>query len=85
VEEEVYFLGATILEGLDVCNAIDVMHVTKNLCINLIGFLGLYGKTKDTPEAWQELQLMEERDGHLEMRENGRHHLSPTSYTLSEE
>jgi hypothetical protein len=69
-------------EVLDVCNAIDVMHVTKNLCINLIGFLGVYGKTKDTLEARQELQHMEEKDGlHPEMRENGRHYLSPASYT----
>jgi hypothetical protein len=71
---------------LDVHNSIDVMHVTKNLCVNLIGFLGMYGKTKDTLEARQELQHMEERDGlHLEMRENGRHYLSPASYTLSKE
>ena len=32
-------------------NAIDVMHVMKNLCVNLLGFLGVYGKSKDTPEA----------------------------------
>jgi hypothetical protein len=38
-------------EVLDVHNAIDVMHVTKNLCINLIGFLGVYGKTRDLIEA----------------------------------
>ena len=37
---------------LEVRSAIDVMHVTKNLCMNLLGFLGMYGKTKDTPEAW---------------------------------
>jgi hypothetical protein len=43
-------------EVLNVRNAIDVMHVMKNLCINLIGFLGVYGKTKDTIEARQELQ-----------------------------
>jgi hypothetical protein len=73
-------------EVLDVRNSIDVMHVTKNLCINLIGFLGVYGKTKDTLEAWVELHHMEERDGpHLEMRENGRHYLSPACYTLSKE
>jgi hypothetical protein len=31
----------------------------------------VYGKTKDTLEAQQELQHMEERDGlHLEIREN---------------
>ena len=36
---------------LEVRSAIDVMHVAKNFCVNLLGFLGLYGKTKDTPEA----------------------------------
>jgi hypothetical protein len=56
-------------EVLDVRNAIDMMHVMKNLCVNLIGFLGVYGKTKDTLEARQELHRMEERDGlHLEMK-----------------
>ena len=48
-------------EVLDVRHAIDVMHLTKNLCVNLIAFLGVYGKTKDTVEARQELQRMEER------------------------
>jgi hypothetical protein len=38
-------------EVLDVHNSIDVMYVMKNLCVNLIGFLGVYGKTKDTLEA----------------------------------
>jgi hypothetical protein len=62
------------------------MHVMKNLCINLIGFLEVYRKTKDTLEARQEVQRMEERDGlHPEMRENGQHYLSPVSYTLSKE
>jgi len=42
-------------EGLDVRHAIDVMHLTKNFCINLIAFLGVYRKTKDTLEARQEL------------------------------
>jgi hypothetical protein len=36
---------------LDVRSAIDVMHVMKNLCVNLLGFLGVYGTTKDTKEA----------------------------------
>ena len=38
---------------LEVHSAIDVMHVTKNLCVNLLSFLGVYGKTKDTPESRQ--------------------------------
>ena len=62
------------------------MHLTKNLCVNLIGFLGVYEKNKDTLEARQELQRMEERDAlHLEKRDNERHYLSPASYTLSKE
>ena len=46
-------------EVLDVRHAIDVMHLTKNFCVNVIAFLGVYGKTKDTVEARQELQRME--------------------------
>ena len=47
MEEEIYILGATYWEVLDVRHAIDVMHLTKNFCVNLIAFLGVYGKTKD--------------------------------------
>ena len=80
------FLELPYCEVLDVRHAIDVMHMMKNLCINLIGYLGVYGKTKDTFEAWQELQCLEEQDGlHPEIRANGRHYLSPASYTLSKE
>nr|XP_051212532.1 uncharacterized protein LOC127330319 [Lolium perenne] len=43
-------------EVLEVRSSIDVMHVTKNLCVNLLGFLGVYGKTKDTPEAQEDQQ-----------------------------
>ena len=46
-------------------HAIDVMHLTKNFWVNLIAFLGVYGKTKDIVEARQELQRMEERDALL--------------------
>jgi hypothetical protein len=34
------------------------MHLTKNLCVNMLGFLGVYGKPKDTLEAGQDLQHM---------------------------
>ena len=55
-------------------------------CVNLIAFLGVYGKTKDTVEAHQELQRMEERDAlHPQQLDNGRQYLSPASYTLSKE
>ena len=36
---------------LEVRSTIDVMHLTKNLCVNLLGFMGVYGKAKDILEA----------------------------------
>jgi hypothetical protein len=41
-------------KDLEVRSSIEVMHVMKNLCVNLLGFLGVYGKTKDTPKAWED-------------------------------
>ena len=55
MEEEIYFWELPYWEVLDVRHAIDVMHLTKTLCVNLIGFLGVYEKNKDTLEARQEL------------------------------
>jgi hypothetical protein len=67
---------------LQVRSAIDVMHVTKNLCVNLLGFLGVYGKTKDTPKARQDQQRMKDPDNlHPMKTDKGR--LSPASYALT--
>jgi hypothetical protein len=38
-------------KDLEVRSLIDVMHMTKNVCVNLLGFLGMHGKTKYTPVA----------------------------------
>ena len=71
---------------LEVYNVIDVMHLTKNLCMNLLGFMGVYGKPKDTFEARQDLRCLRERDNlHPEKTDDGRHYLRPASYTLSKE
>lgn len=71
---------------LEVRNAIDVMHLTKNLCVNLLGFMDVYGKSKDSLEARQDLQRMKERDNlHPEKTDDGRHYLRPASFTLSKE
>jgi hypothetical protein len=51
-------VGATYWEVLEVRNAIDVMHLIKNLCTNLLGFLGTYGKAKDIIEAKHDLKEM---------------------------
>jgi hypothetical protein len=40
---------------LEVCSAIDVKHLTKDLCVNQLGFKGVYGKAKETLEARQDL------------------------------
>jgi hypothetical protein len=65
---------------------IDVMHLMKNLCVNLLGFMGVYGKPKDTLEARQDLQRMKERENlHPEKVDDGCQYLCPTSYTLSRE
>jgi len=86
VEEEVYIVGATLLGSLGDRNAIDVMHLTKNLCVNVLGFLGTYGQGKDTLEARRDLKEMKQReDLQPEKREKGQRYLHPASYTLSKE
>jgi hypothetical protein len=58
---------------LEVRSAIDVMHLMKNLCVNLLVFTGMYGKSKDTPEARQNLQCMKEQENlHPEKVDDGR-------------
>ena len=62
------------------------MHLSKNLCVNLLGFLGVYGKSKDTLEASNDLKNMQQRENlHSEPKDKGSHYLSPASYTLSKE
>ena len=58
----VFFWELPYWEVLDVRHAIDVMHLTKNHCVNLLGFLGVYGKAKDTLEPRQDLQRMKQQD-----------------------
>jgi hypothetical protein len=42
-------------EILEARNAIDVMHLTKNLCLNVLCCLGCYKNSKDTLEARRDL------------------------------
>jgi hypothetical protein len=83
------------LEILEVRNTIDVMHLTKNLCLNVLGFLGCYGNSKDTLEARRDLknihrneappiEVDEEADLE-EVEEEEQDYLDPASYTLSKE
>ncbi|XP_071676620.1 uncharacterized protein [Lolium perenne] len=69
---------------LEVRSSIDVMHVTKNLCVNLLGFLGVYGKTKDTPEAREDQYRMKvPKDKQEQDYKDTGSRLSPTSYALT--
>jgi hypothetical protein len=62
------------------------MHVMKNFCLNLLGHLGVYEKSKDIIESRQDLKLMKQRDGlHREKRGKENNYLAPASYTLSNE
>ena len=73
-------------EALEVRNAIDVMHMTKNLRLNVLDFFGIYGQGNDTLEARRDLKEMKQReDLQLEKRKKGQHYLHPASYTLSKE
>ncbi|WVZ84962.1 hypothetical protein U9M48_031927 [Paspalum notatum var. saurae] len=56
---------------LDVRHAIDVMHLTKNLCVNLLGFLRMYGKNNDTLEAREDMATLKSK-----------HYLGTASYSL---
>ena len=65
---------------LEFRSAIDVMHPTKNLCVNILGFLGLYGKSKDTLEAREDQQRHKGREGmHPDQFEG------PASYALTKQ
>jgi hypothetical protein len=62
------------------------MHLMKNLYVNLLGFMGVYEKAKDTLEARQDLQCMKERENLYPKKvDDGRQHLSIASHTLSKE
>ena len=48
--------------------------------MNLLGFLGVYVKTKNTPEAREDLQCLHEKDGMPSKQYKG-----PASYALTKE
>ena len=70
------------MKFVEVRSSIDMMHVTKNLCVNLLGFLGMYGKTKDTPEAREDQQRM--KDPGNKHTDKERHYLSSYAVTKAE-
>jgi hypothetical protein len=59
MEEEVHILGATLLAT---SRGPRRDQRAKNLCVNLLGFMGVYGKTKDT-QARDDEQIYITYDG----------------------
>ncbi|MGZ4851135.1 MAG: hypothetical protein ACXV2C_07130 [Candidatus Bathyarchaeia archaeon] len=72
-------------QDLDVRHAIDVMHVEKNVCDNILNILlDVTGKSKDTLKARMDLEEMGIRkELHPQVLANGKKYLPPASYTLS--
>jgi hypothetical protein len=68
-------------------HAIDVKHVEKNVCEALVGtLLDIHGKTKDTLNAWMDLEEIKLRkDLHHETLENGSKKHPTACYTLSKQ
>jgi hypothetical protein len=73
--EEVNILVYTLQESIrrPPCN-INMMHLTKNIFMNLLGFLGTYGKNKDTLESQENLKGMNKRESlHPKERDKVQH------------
>ncbi|CAN1121606.1 hypothetical protein LINPERHAP2_LOCUS866 [Linum perenne] len=66
---------------------LDVMHIEKNICDNIIGtMLNMPGKTKDTVKARQDLEKMGLRkDLHLVKRSDGKYEMPHACYTMTKE
>ncbi|XP_016559092.2 uncharacterized protein LOC107858817 [Capsicum annuum] len=65
---------------------LDVMHVEKNVCDNVIGtFLDIEGKTKDNLNARRDLKEMGIRKDLHPTQRDGRWYYSATCYSLSSE
>jgi len=74
-------------KNLKLRHNLDVMHVEKNICENILGTLfNIEGKTKDTLKARQDLEDMKIRkELHLKKRDDGSYIVPPACYTLSKE
>ena len=66
-------------------NNLDVMHIEKNVCDNILGtLLNIEGKSKDNLKAQLDLKKIGKRSGlHPIELPNGRMHLPPACYTMS--
>jgi hypothetical protein len=71
-------------KDLKLCHVLDVMHIEKNVCDNIMGTLmSIEGKNKDTEKARMDLEYLGIRgDLHL-LERNGRLYKPPACYTMT--
>ena len=66
------------------CHNLDVMHIVKNICDNIIGtLLDIEGKTKDGLHSRRDLKEMGIRKDLHATKRNDKWHFSAACYTLS--
>ena len=84
-KKEVYFFDLPYWEHNNLQHNLDVMHIKKNVCDNLLGtLLNLEEKSKDNLKARRDLQLMKIRPKlHPIILPNGKYELPNARYTLS--
>ncbi|CAN1181773.1 hypothetical protein LINPERHAP2_LOCUS35603 [Linum perenne] len=72
---------------LNLRHNLDVMHIEKNICDNIVGtLLNITGKTKDTIKARQDLESLKIRkELHLVRRNDGKYEMPHACYTMTKE
>ena len=84
MDKKKYFFKLPYWLRLLLRHKLDIMHIEKNVCDNLVGtLLKIEGKIKDTTNAWVDLQYLKIRKD-LHLIEVGNKLVKPhTSYTLT--
>ena len=79
MEKKEYFFELPYWEHNILRHNLDVMHIEKNVCENIIGtILNVDGKSKDNLQSRLDLVDMRiRRDLHLQVLPNGKYRLSP--------
>ncbi|GMJ08090.1 hypothetical protein HRI_004478200 [Hibiscus trionum] len=81
------FFELSYWEKLKLRHNLDVMHIEKNICDNLLGtMLNIEGKTKDNVSARLDLEDMKiKKELHLKKMDDGSYLMPVACYTLSKE
>ena len=76
-------MGLGVLDDLDLRHNLDVMHIEKNICDNIIGtLLNIEGKTKDTLKSRIDLTHLGIRQD-LQVQDEGKpRDMAPVVYVL---